>query len=186
MLAMPETDDAVKPPNKEALDENGRCKNCGQRDKRRWKYCPCCGEERARDRGRLAFVIFMATVLTLGSLVVCVYMNDEWRRYPQPVPEAAPIRRHINELPEIPGSIRGYIIGVAAEHQRASISIGRNDGVRSGMTFIVFNDSGWLADLVTDIVLPESSWGELRFVTQPISPGDRVVDELSFERANPP
>ena len=79
-------------------------------------------------------------------------------------------------------AIRGHIEEVSGE--LASISVGSNDGVRVGMTFIVLNDSGYLGDLIITDVEPDSSAGELKFVTSRISSGDRVVDEISSVRAD--
>lgn len=79
-------------------------------------------------------------------------------------------------------AIRGHIAEVSGE--LASISVGSNDGVRVGMTFIVLNDSGYLGDLIISDVEPDSSAGELKFVTGRISTGDRVVDEMSSVRSD--
>ena len=83
----------------------------------------------------------------------------------QTAPRTAAIRGHVEDL-------SGHL---------ASISVGSNDGVEVGMTFIIYNDRGfYLGDLEVTEVEPSSSAGNLKFVTSPISIGDTVVDERSY------
>ncbi len=85
----------------------------------------------------------------------------------QPVPRTTAIRGHIEEL-------SGHL---------ASISVGSNDGVEVGMTFIIYNNDGqYLADLEITDVGPNSSAGELKFVSSQISIGDIAQDERSYLR----
>ena len=65
----------------------------------------------------------------------------------------------------------------------ASISVGANDGVEVGMTFIIFSNEGiYLADLDITDVAPNRSEGDLTFVSKPISIGDIAEDEHSYLR----
>ncbi len=86
--------------------------------------------------------------------------------------------------PESPAravSIRGHIAEL--DGNLASISVGTNDGVEVGMTFIIYNNKGdFLADLEITEVAPNSSAGDLKFVTKPISIGDVAEDEISYTR----
>lgn len=86
-----------------------------------------------------------------------------------------------SESPARPVSIRGHIAGLNGN--LASISVGTNDGVQVGMTFIIYNNQGdFLADLEITDVTPNSSAGDLKFVSKPISIGDIAEDEYSYMR----
>ena len=77
--------------------------------------------------------------------------------------------------------IRGHIAEL--DGNLASISVGTNDGVEVGMTFIIYNNRGdFLADLEITEVTPNSSAGDLKFVSKPISVGDIAEDEHSYMR----
>lgn len=94
------------------------------------------------------------------------------------------VRRSDKVRPESPAravSIRGHIAEL--DGNLASISVGTNDGVEVGMTFIVYNNKGdYLADLEITEVTPNSSAGDLKFVSRPISIGDIAEDEHSYMR----
>ena len=78
-------------------------------------------------------------------------------------------------------SIRGHIAEL--DGNLASISVGTNDGVEVGMTFIIYNNKGdFLADLEITEVTPDSSAGDLKFVSKAISIGDIAEDEHSYMR----
>ena len=84
---------------------------------------------------------------------------------PQSVPRAAAIRGHIEGLS---GNL-------------ASISVGSDDGVEVGMTFIIHAQAGdYLGDLEITDVEPNSSAGVLKFVTSKVSIGDLAVDERAY------
>jgi len=86
-----------------------------------------------------------------------------------------------SETPARLVSIRGHIAEL--DGNLASISVGTNDGVEVGMTFIIFSDKGdYLADLEITEVTPNSSAGDLKFVSRPISIGDIAEDEHSYMR----
>ena len=85
------------------------------------------------------------------------------------------------ETPVRAVSIRGHIAEL--DGKLASISVGTNDGVEVGMTFIIYNNDGdFLADLEITEVMPNSSAGDLKFVSKPISIGDIAEDEYSYMR----
>ena len=94
------------------------------------------------------------------------------------------VRRPDKVRPETPArlvSIRGHIAEL--DGNLASISVGTNDGVEVGMTFIIYNNKGdFLADLEITEVTPNSSAGDLKFVSKPISIGDIAEDEHSYMR----
>ncbi len=94
------------------------------------------------------------------------------------------VRRPDKVRPEAPAravSIRGHIAELKGN--LASISVGTNDGVEVGMTFIIYNNKGdFLADLEITEVTPDSSAGDLKFVSKPISIGDIAEDEHSYMR----
>ncbi len=78
-------------------------------------------------------------------------------------------------------AIRGHIAEL--DGNLAGISVGSNDGVEVGMTFIIFSNKGdYLADLDITQVTPNSSAGDLKFVSRPISIGDIAEDEHSYMR----
>ncbi len=86
-----------------------------------------------------------------------------------------------SESPARSVSIRGHIAEL--DGNLASISVGTNDGVEVGMTFIIFSNKGdYLADLEITQVTPNSSAGDLKFVSKPISIGDIAEDEHSYMR----
>ena len=86
-----------------------------------------------------------------------------------------------SETPARLVSIRGHIAELNGN--LASISVGANDGVEVGMTFIIFSNEGiYLADLDITDVAPNSSAGDLTFVSKPISIGDIAEDEHSYLR----
>ena len=86
-----------------------------------------------------------------------------------------------SETPARLVSIRGHIAELNGN--LASISVGANDGVEVGMTFIIFSNDGiYLADLDITDVAPNSSAGDLTFVSKPISIGDIAEDEHSYLR----
>ncbi len=86
-----------------------------------------------------------------------------------------------SETPARMVSIRGHIAEL--DGNLASISVGTNDGVEVGMTFIIYNNKGdFLADLDITDVTPNSSAGDLKFVSKPISIGDIAEDEYSYMR----
>ncbi len=85
------------------------------------------------------------------------------------------------ESPVRPVSIRGHIAEL--DGNLAIISVGTNVGVEVGMTFIIYNNKGdFLADLEITEVTPNSSAGDLKFVSKPISIGDIADDEHSYMR----
>lgn len=85
------------------------------------------------------------------------------------------------ESPARAVSIRGHIAELNGN--LAGISVGTNDGVEVGMTFIIFSSKGdYLADLEITEVTPNSSAGDLKFVSKPISIGDIAEDEHSYMR----
>ncbi|MCG3139052.1 MAG: hypothetical protein HJJLKODD_02930 [Phycisphaerae bacterium] len=78
--------------------------------------------------------------------------------------------------------IRGKIDQVNGEY--ASISVGTNDGVVNGMIFIIYNDKGYLGDLVISDVEPQSAAGKLKNVAGTIAIGDLVADESGYLAMN--
>jgi hypothetical protein len=113
-------------------------------------------QEHARGSGRSPLDSALREDLVLPR-------NDKVRA--EPPARAVAIRGQISELD---GSL-------------ASISVGTNDGVEVGMTFIIYNNQGdFLADLEITEVLPNSSAGDLKFVSKPISIGDIAEDEHSY------
>ena len=88
---------------------------------------------------------------------------------PQSVPRVAAIRGHIEEL----------------SGKLASISVGSDDGVKVGDTFIIqTRDGDYLGDLEITDVEPNSSAGVLKFVTSKVSIGDLAVDERAYMDSN--
>lgn len=78
--------------------------------------------------------------------------------------------------------IRGQVDQINGEF--ASLSVGSDDGVEVGMTFIIYNDSGYMGDLNVTDVEPSAAAGKVKFVRGRIAVGDRVVDERSYLAMN--
>ncbi len=78
--------------------------------------------------------------------------------------------------------IRGQVRNVSGE--LASISVGSNDGVEVGMTFIIYNRNGYLGDLEVTDVQPSGAAGVLKFINGPIAVGDMVADEDGYVAMN--
>lgn len=83
---------------------------------------------------------------------------------PTAPPSGLAIRGHIEEL-------RGKL---------ATISVGAADGVREGMTFVVYRGQQYLGDLVIAHVEPNRSTGDLTIVEGEVAVGDRVAEESVF------
>lgn len=104
--------------------------------------------------------------------------RQEGRQFEDSVVMPAPDKVTSQTAPRT-AAIRGHVEDLSGN--LASISVGSNDGVEVGMTFIIYNDRGfYLGDLEVTEVEPNSSAGNLKFVTSPISVGDTVVDERSY------
>lgn len=104
--------------------------------------------------------------------------RQEGRQFEDSVVMPAPDKVTSRTAPRT-AAIRGHVEDLSGN--LASISVGSNDGVEVGMTFIIYNDRGfYLGDLEVTEVEPNSSAGNLKFVTSPISVGDTVVDERSY------
>ena len=78
------------------------------------------------------------------------------------------------------GSVDGYSL-IASFDKVDGISVGSDDGVKVGMTFIIHAQAGdYLGDLEITDVEPNSSAGVLKFVTSKVSIGDLAVDERAY------
>ncbi len=66
----------------------------------------------------------------------------------------------------------------------AAMSIGSDDGVESGMVFIIYNDQGYLGDLIVGDVTPKSAAGKLKNLVGQIRIGDLVAEESSYLAMN--
>lgn len=75
-------------------------------------------------------------------------------------------------------SIQGHVEEVRGK--LATISVGKADGVEKGMTFVVYRDNQYLADLVIASVEPNRSIGDLTIVEGAVHPGDRIAEESVF------
>ncbi len=83
---------------------------------------------------------------------------------PAPSASVSPIRGRVNEVG------RDY----------ASVSVGSNDGVAQDMVFIIYNQNGYLGDLVITEVRPNEAAGRLKNINGLIGVGDLVTDETGY------
>jgi len=77
-----------------------------------------------------------------------------------------------------PPAIRGQVQEIRGK--LATISVGQADGVKEGMTFIVYRGDTYLGDLVVTSVEPKRAIGDLTIVEGEVRVGDRVAEESVF------
>lgn len=75
-------------------------------------------------------------------------------------------------------SIQGHVEEV--QGKLATISVGKADGVQPGMTFVVFRDDQYIADLVVATVEPNRAMGDLTIIEGSVRRGDKIAEESVF------
>ena len=82
-------------------------------------------------------------------------------------------------VPQVAVPIRGHIEHI--EGNIAQISVGSDDGVDPGMTFVIYRDGKYIGRIVVEEVDAGRSAGTLSHLQEQTKVGDKVADEARFE-----